>query len=75
MPRFRLKSPTMAIHRFTDGRRESILLPLRAEIEIVVVPDGIRPTNWLIDVHWRGQPVSMFLVDLLERGERIDGGV
>jgi len=72
MPRFRIKSPTMAIQRFEDGRRESLLLPSRSEIEISTLPDGERPKNWLVDVRWKEQPVTMFLVDLLERGERID---
>lgn len=48
-------------------------MPAKSEVEIDYIPDGARPTGWMVEVQWRGKPVSMFLIDLLERGEALDG--
>ena len=62
----------MAVQQVGGGKRVSVILPERSEIELDYVPDGIRPNSWMIDVEWMGRPVCIFLVDLLDRGERLD---
>jgi hypothetical protein len=72
MPRFRLKSATMVLHCAGQQGRASVI-PAGAEV-IASGPD-LRSTgspNRLIQVQWGGEAVTLYQVDLLERGERID---
>jgi len=62
----------MAVQAVDGSKKESVILPATAEVEIDQIPDGEHPPNCMIDVRWNGDVVSLFLVDLLERGERMD---
>ena len=70
--RFRLKLATVATTEYGD-RPCIVQLPQGAEI---VVVDGIpahRPAeaSQQVAVRWRGRKFSMFVVDIEDRGERI----
>jgi len=75
MYRFRLNSATMAVYS-PDGFKElAIIIPTGSEV-VSVDPIGSRngfDRSKLIEVGWDGKTVRMFLLDLLERGERVDG--
>jgi len=73
MPRFRIRTATVALETIDGGPKTATILPAKSEIEIDYLPDGIRPTTWMIDVRWKGRTITMFLIDIQERGERIDG--
>ena len=69
---FRLKSATMAIHNLGNSRTV-LVIPQGAEIAAIDVPDsrtGFEHSR-LIEIQWDGKTVSMFLLDLFERGERV----
>jgi hypothetical protein len=75
MYRFRLKSATMAMCHHDGFKGEAVVIPTGSEI-ISVDPVEIRKgfdRARLIEVGWGGKTVRMFLLDLLERGERIEG--
>jgi hypothetical protein len=79
MQRFRLRSATMAVYApegFKGFKGHALIIPAGAEI-VSVDPIETRPgfnRTKLIEVGWEGKTVRMFLLDLLERGERLDGG-
>jgi hypothetical protein len=71
MYRFRLKSVTVAVHK--EGGRVAII-PTGAEIAAADLPDtrnGFEPGKF-VTMEWDGRMVRMFLLDLMERGERRD---
>lgn len=73
MYRFRLKSATMAVCHRDGFKGEAVIIPTGSEI-VSVDPVEIRKgfdRAKLIEVGWDGKTVRMFLLDLLERGERI----
>jgi hypothetical protein len=69
--RFRLKAATIALG-FTDVKKTAFQIPAGAEI---VVIDGIRvdpkDLTRTVSVEWESKTVTMFAVDLRERGYRI----
>ena len=72
--RFRLNSATMAVHyRHDDQKGVALIIPAGSEVISHEVVDG-RPgfdRSKLVAVEWDGRTVCMFLLDLLERGERV----
>jgi hypothetical protein len=75
MYRFRLTSATMAVYQRDGYKSEAVVIPAGSEVLSV---DPIESRSGfdrakLVDVGWNGKTVRMFLLDLLERGERIDG--
>lgn len=75
MYRFRLKSATMAVEQ---GGASKILavVPAGAEIAARELPDihSGYGCSTLVAIEWNGKTVSMFLADVLERGERLEWG-
>jgi hypothetical protein len=66
--RYRLKSPTLAIV-VLDGHSVPITIPTGSVIQIKHGPlDGER----LVDVEWDNRTVSMFTIDLRDRGEELE---
>ena len=72
--RFRLNSATMAVHyRHDDQKGVALIIPAGSEVISHEVVDG-RPgfdRSKFVAVEWDGRTVCMFLLDLLERGERV----
>ena len=60
----------MAIHAGA-----AIILPAGSEVSTADpnLPPSISPRNRMIEVEWGGKVVTLFEVDLLERGERVFG--
>ncbi|HEX3747133.1 MAG TPA: hypothetical protein VHW09_24520 [Bryobacteraceae bacterium] len=51
----------------------AILMPIGAEIATADLPSpGAQNPSSLVNVRWQEKTVSIFLVDLLERGEPMD---
>jgi hypothetical protein len=70
--RIRLNSATIA-SAIQDGRSIALLIPTGAEvIPLDAVPEeGSGDDGREVSVEWQGRTVSMFLVDLRERGEQV----
>ena len=66
--RYRLNTPTLAILTL-DGQNLPVTVPMGS---IVQVKNGPLDGDRLIDVVWDGRTVSMFTIDLRDRGEQID---
>ena len=70
--RFRIKTPVIAT---TDGPEKRIAVQLPAGAHIVVLdhiqPNAALDSNHQVNVEWDGKVVSMFLVDIQEKGERL----
>ena len=60
--KYKLDTPTLGL---AANRRRQVLVPAESVIEIVSVPTDYQ---WMIDVLWDGQPLTMFVhdVDFLE---------
>ena len=71
MHRFRLNTPTIAVKFEADGSQKAFLLPDGAEIatDDPHVIEGDPDAGKFVCVVWNGITVSIFLVDLQERGE------
>jgi hypothetical protein len=71
---FALTSPTMAV-RYENGKGVAILIPEGSEVATDRLPDEQLPSDSskLIEVRWAGKVVSIFALDLLERGELVEG--
>jgi hypothetical protein len=69
---FRLKSTTIATV-LQDGRRIAIQLPAAAKIVVTdPVPEHTsEDVRQQVNVRWNGENLMMFLIDIQERGERI----
>jgi hypothetical protein len=69
--RFRLKTATIAIA--DEGGRERLLhVPAGAEIVVTESLEGEAP-NRQVTAQWGRKTLTMFAVDILERGERVEG--
>ena len=65
---YQLQSPTMAVERGgSNGRMQFVTVPAGAMLELIGEPQQ----SGLIDVHFEGRVVAMFLRDIEERGKRI----
>ena len=75
MQRFRLRSSTTAVQPRHGSNGEAITIPAGAVIASATPPESLLQSDRtnLITVEWEGKTVRMFLVDLLERGERVNG--
>jgi hypothetical protein len=76
MYRFRLSTATIAV-QYQNGSSKGIAIMIPAGSEVVTVdpiepPDTFDPSK-LATVNCGGTILRMFLFDLLERGERVDG--
>jgi hypothetical protein len=69
MYRFRLKSATVAVQQ-----GHAAMIPSGAEIAAAELPDAASgyAHSTFVTVEWEGKVLRMFLIDLLERGERMD---
>jgi hypothetical protein len=66
--RYRLKSPSLAILEL-DGQNLPVTVPMGSVVQVKNGPlDGDR----LVDVLWDSRTVSMFTIDLRERGEELE---
>jgi hypothetical protein len=72
--RFRLRTSTIAVVYDEGGKKVTEMIPAGAVIKALgVVPldrVAVDPTEQ-IEVSWKGRSMSMFLVDLLDRGVRV----
>lgn len=68
MPRqaYRIKTPTLGILS-QHGERLPVTIPINAVVRVVQEHDGDR----FVDVDWGGQVLTMFMIDLKERGEAV----
>ena len=66
--RYRLKSSTLAI-MLKDGQQHPVTVPVGS---IVQARNGSLDGDRLIDVEWDGRTVSMFSIDLRDRGENVE---
>ncbi len=74
MRRFRLNAPTLAIQYGDGGKGLAVMIPKGAEVATADLPNSNRDDGTsLVKVEWGQKTVSIFLVDLLERGELVDG--
>ena len=71
MPTFRLKAATIAIAH-EDGKEVAVRVPAGADILVTGSLDGEEPNRQVI-AQWGWKTLTMFAVDILERGERIKG--
>ena len=69
---FRLKTTTVATV-MQDGKRIAIQIPAAAKIVVVdPVPEQTsEDVRQQVNVRWNGENLMMFLIDIQERGERI----
>ena len=65
--RFRLRTATIALD-FVDGKRVALTVPAG---DVVKVISGPTRGDRLLDVTWNGRFVTMFSVDIRERGDEI----
>jgi hypothetical protein len=70
--RFRLKTATIAAS-FEDGKERVLYIPAGAEIVVTGSLSNDGPINREVSVEWEGNTLTMFAVDILERGERVRG--
>ena len=62
---YALNTPTLAIRTLPDGKRVPITIPKGAVLKITAGPLG---DTRLVLVEWDRQMVTMFTIDLQERG-------
>jgi hypothetical protein len=72
--RFQLRRSTIAIVDNDNGKKVATMIPAGA----VIMALGLDPLECAarnrteqIEVSWNGRSMSMFLIDLQERGERV----
>jgi hypothetical protein len=69
--RFRINAPTIAT-AFQDGKKVAVQTPAGAEIlAIDSVPDPVVDRNQQVYTKWEGRTVTMFAVEVRDRGEPI----
>ena len=66
---YRLTRATLGILN-QDGHKTPIRIPAGATIEVTLES---LDTNRLVDVRWEDKTVTMFTMDLLDRGESVIG--
>ena len=64
VPRFRLRTPTLAI----DERKHAVPLSAGSVVEVLVEPT---PGSSMVQVRTEGRSVDIFVQDLNERGEQL----
>lgn len=71
---FALSSPTMAIQYGDKGKGVAVIIPGGSKVAIADLPEAntLSDASKLIEVEWNGRTVRMFLLDLLERGDRVE---
>ena len=65
---FRMDTPIAAIDA-VEGKRIAIIVPAGAAIKVISPP---READNMIDVLWEGRIVTMFAIDVEERGTEIE---
>lgn len=63
----------MAIYYEEGGKGDAVVIPMGAEVftDDLANPRAASDPSRLVPVEWNGKAVSVFLVDLLDRGERV----
>lgn len=70
--RFRLKTDTIATVFQDDGKRVAVQIPAGGVILVIdSVPDPVVDRNQQVNAKWEGRTVTLFAVDIGERGKRI----
>jgi len=64
---YKLRSPTLGLTPSVDGKRHTVLVPQRAVVRVLNVPADSR----MVDVVFEAERLTMFLQDLLDRGEEL----
>jgi hypothetical protein len=72
---FRLRSSTTAVQPTFGSKWEAITIPAGALVAIATPLENFVRSDraGFIAVNWDGKTVNMFVVDLQERGERVQG--
>jgi hypothetical protein len=74
MYQFKLKSATMAV-RDENGKPHGVAVVIPANSVIATVEPvearAVSDNSTLVGVEWDGKKVRMFLLDLVQRGERV----
>jgi hypothetical protein len=69
--RFKLKTRTIAVS-LEGGKKIAVAVPMDAEIVVTdKVPVDHTDRNRQVTVEWAGKIVTMFAVDIRDRGERV----
>jgi hypothetical protein len=69
--RYRIKTALLGIHS-VDGMRTPVMIPGGASVVLELGPlDGTR----MVDIKWEGKTVTIFTVDLRERGTLLSSAV
>ena len=71
--RFRLKSPSMGTVLQQDGKKIVFQIPEGSEIVAIdPIPEQLsKDLLRKVNIQWQGRTMTMFLVDVQERGTRI----
>jgi len=69
--RFRLERATLALG-VANGKRNAVTVPAGAILKVVSGPTG--DGDRMVDVHWEGQTLTMFAIDVDVRGTEIEEG-
>jgi hypothetical protein len=66
--RFRLERATLGVGTADGGKRRAVTVPSGA---IITIASGPENGNGMVNVHWDGETLEMFLVDVNGRGTEI----
>ncbi|HUB81003.1 MAG TPA: hypothetical protein VMB03_19495 [Bryobacteraceae bacterium] len=73
--RFCLKQSSVCVARDPDGKATAVVVPTGAEVttaDLALIDSSPDRLNLMIQIQWRDRTLSMFLTDLLARGERVE---
>ena len=71
----RLNASTIAVRQRVGGGQSSFLIPEGAEVLVKdtgALSGRSKDPTEMVSVEWEGMEVSVFLVDVLERGEHLE---
>jgi len=72
--RFCLKQSSVCVFRDSNGKSTAIVVPTGAEVttaDPAVMDCSANELNLMVQIQWNDQTLSMFLTDLLARGELV----
>jgi hypothetical protein len=68
---YKLRSPTLGLTS-ANGKRRAVLIPAGSQVSVVA--SRLSPENRMVDVMFDGERLTVFAVDILDRGEEIQDG-
>jgi hypothetical protein len=67
--RYKLKSSTLGLAETSDGKRNAVTVPANSVVRVLSGP--LSPEDRMVDVLFEGAPLTMFVVDVRDRGEEV----